>query len=260
MVSPGTRTGWIGYAGSSTMYLNNEVSGGNISLFTVGGGQVDMTGGTIVFNPTGPTIFQAGGVEYGRHSGAQFLWGKTSGNNGDVRGVDVDINGRIMVSTTNNAYTCMYLRRLADGEGNAYIQFLGSGTGILAHISQDTIAPAGVYATNFTVSAPSDYRLKDELGPVPDALERVMQLAPKHLRWKEGGDPFDGFIAHEVADVVPKAVRGMKDATYTADEAEMMGAEPGDIKPQQLSESALIPLLTAGLQELAQRVEALEAG
>ena len=46
------------------------------------------------------------------------------------------------------------------------------------------------------VTAPSDYRMKNELGPVVDALTRVMQLHPKHLEWDRRREPFDGFIAH----------------------------------------------------------------
>jgi hypothetical protein len=96
------------------------------------------------------------------------------------------------------------------------------------------------------------------LGPVVDALGRLLQLQPKHLSWKETGHEFDGFLAHEVAAVVPDAVTGAKDAVYDVDEAERMGVEPGTIKPQQLDQIPLIPLLTAALHELADRVTALE--
>jgi predicted flavoprotein YhiN len=71
-----------------------------------------------------------------------------------------------------------------------------------------------------------------------------------------GTDTVDGFIAHEVQEVVPEAVYGEKDAV-DAD---------GKIIPQSMDASKLIPLLTAAMQEqqaliqtLTARVEALEA-
>jgi len=54
-------------------------------------------------------------------------------------------------------------------------------------------------------------------------------------------------------------VSGKKDEVYTVEEADAFaGIEPGDPKIQQLDVSKLVPLLTAGLQELAERVTALE--
>ena len=58
----------------------------------------------------------------------------------------------------------------------------------------------------------------------------------------------DGFLAHEVANVVPEAVVGEKDAV----------SEDGKIVPQGIDEAKLVPLLTAAAQELIERVEKLE--
>ena len=58
----------------------------------------------------------------------------------------------------------------------------------------------------------------------------------------------DGFIAHEVDEVVPQAVDGEKDRMR----------DNGDIWPQGLDMSKLVPLLTASIQELSTKVTALE--
>ena len=86
-------------------------------------------------------------------------------------------------------------------------------------------------ATGVLYNETSDYRLKDELGPVVDPVERLMQLQPKHLRMKAEGVEFDGFLAHEVQAVVPEAVTGEKDA--------MAG---DDIAPQLLDHEEADPV------------------
>jgi hypothetical protein len=76
-----------------------------------------------------------------------------------------------------------------------------------------------------------------------------MQLAPRRIRWKTNGYEQDSFIAHEVAEVVPNAVTGEKDAV----------TPEGLIDPQQIAPTALIPLLVAAVQDLTARVAELEA-
>ena len=58
----------------------------------------------------------------------------------------------------------------------------------------------------------------------------------------------DGFLAHEVQEIVPEAVVGEKDAIN----------EDGSIKAQSMDAAKLVPLLTAALQEAVAKIEALE--
>lgn len=105
-------------------------------------------------------------------------------------------------------------------------------------------------ASATTFNTTSDYRLKNVLGDVPDALARLLALPVCRFEFKtEPGRPWDGFIAHELAEHEPNAVSGEKDAVF----------EDGSIAPQSVDYSKLVPLLVAALQELAARVEALEA-
>ena len=67
----------------------------------------------------------------------------------------------------------------------------------------------------------------------------------------------DGFIAHEVQEVVPEAVTGVKDEVRTEDGD--MGEKKGDPIMQNIDVSRIVPLLTAAVQELITRVETLEA-
>ena len=87
------------------------------------------------------------------------------------------------------------------------------------------------------------------------ALAKVSALKPVTYKWKSDGSDGQGFIAHELAEVVPDAVTGEKDAV------------DADGKPQYqgIDVSFLVATLTAAIQEqqaiitdLKARVEALE--
>jgi len=101
----------------------------------------------------------------------------------------------------------------------------------------------------FTTS--SDYRLKDGIVDKTDGIEKIKLLKPRKFYWKSNADKtlVDGFLAHEVSDVVPEAISGTKDAVD----------ENGDIIPQGIDQSNLVPLLTAALQEAITEIESLKA-
>ena len=100
--------------------------------------------------------------------------------------------------------------------------------------------------TSFNTS--SDYRLKENIVDLTGAINRVKELKPKRFNFKaDATETFDGFLAHEAAEVVPISVTGTKD--------EMDGSDP---VYQGMDSSKLVPLLTAAIKELEARVTALE--
>ena len=95
----------------------------------------------------------------------------------------------------------------------------------------------------------SDYRRKENDVEIADGIEKVKLLRP--IRFNYISDPntvCDGFFAHEVTPAVPTAVTGAKDAVDSE----------GEIDPQMLDVSKLVPLLTAALQEAISKLETLE--
>ena len=69
-------------------------------------------------------------------------------------------------------------------------------------------------ATAFTTS--SDYRLKENVVEMTGALDRVSQLKPSRFNFIADADKtVDGFLAHEVQEIVPEAITGEKDAMRT---------------------------------------------
>jgi hypothetical protein len=125
-----------------------------------------------------------------------------------------------------------------------FVQFRRSGT-IIGSISRN----GSNDAVNFNTS--SDYRLKDGIVDKTDGIEKIKLLKPRKFYWKTNTDKtlVDGFIAHEVSDIVPEVISGTKDAVD----------EDDNIIPQAIDQSKLVPLLTAALQEAITKIEALEA-
>jgi hypothetical protein len=67
--------------------------------------------------------------------------------------------------------------------------------------------------------------------------------------YNTSSDYVDGFLAHEVQDIVPEAITGEKDAVD----------DDGNPVYQGIDQSKLVPLLTAALQEAIAKIESLEA-
>jgi hypothetical protein len=92
----------------------------------------------------------------------------------------------------------------------------------------------------------SDYRLKNSIAPMTGALDKVALLKPCTYKWNIDGADGQGFIAHELGEVVPDCTSGEKDA-FNKD---------GSIKPQGVDPSKLVATLTAAIQELKALVDA----
>ena len=108
----------------------------------------------------------------------------------------------------------------------------------------------GMNQYGVTYSTSSDYRLKRNIVPIADSIDRIKKLKPSRFNWDDGPDDYvvDGFIAHEVADVIPEAITGEKD-DVDKDNAPIY---------QSIDQSKIVPLLTAALQEAVAKIEALE--
>ena len=107
----------------------------------------------------------------------------------------------------------------------------------------------------------SDYRLKENVVDLTDAITRLKTLKPKRFNFKsEPSITMDGFLAHEVT-AVPEAVEGEKDGIITQEmiDAGTLEGKVGDPIYQGIDQSKLVPLLVAAVKELITKVETLEA-
>jgi hypothetical protein len=102
-------------------------------------------------------------------------------------------------------------------------------------------------ATSYGTS--SDYRLKNTIAPMTGALDKVALLKPCTYIWNADDSQSQGFIAHELQEVVPECVTGEKDAV-DAD---------GNPQYQGIDTSFLVATLTAAIQELNAKFEEYKA-
>jgi hypothetical protein len=165
-----------------------------------------------------------------------FTQAMTLNTAGDLLVGDTSTPTAARIVSKNVIGTYCYLSNAANQSGGFYhIQFYASGTGIVGNITSTT--------TSTTYGTSSDYRLKENVQPIQNALSRVSLLKPSTYNWTVDGSDGEGFIAHELQEVVPQAVSGEKDGD------EMQGVDYGK----------LTPLLAAAIQELHAEIESLKA-
>jgi hypothetical protein len=175
----------------------------------------------------------------------------------------------------------VYIVNQSTSGNNLFTQFAteaGAGT-VRGSITYNRAGGLTVYNTT------SDYRAKIVKGAVENALGKVALLKPCTGRMNGASEDIDFFVAHELQEVIPSAVTGEKDATkeeeYQVSPAipAVLDEEGNEVTPaveavmgtrtvpvyQMVDKSALIPLLTAAIQEqqaliinLTSRLEALE--
>jgi hypothetical protein len=178
--------------------------------------------------------------------------------------------GRLLLNTTTSTGQALKVVGFASN-GAVGVQVGGNGEGGIDFYNQSAGYVASIVVNSSTVSygTGSDYRLKDNIAPMTGALEKVAQLKPSTWSWKSTGEASQGFIAHELQEIVPDCVTGEKDAVQTIDELDADGNVIGTKevpKYQGIDTSFLVATLTAAIQEqqaiitdLKARIETLEA-
>tara|TARA_R110000824_G_scaffold28801_3_gene96438 strand:+ start:79 stop:1062 length:984 start_codon:yes stop_codon:yes gene_type:complete len=222
---PSGATNGVSYGGS---YSTNPINGSRIFIGAAGGAGQQ---GLITFNTKNLNDDSTQPAERMRIDSAGRI---------QVNGTTVVDVARISVSFNG-----------ADSTGIGIIATSASG-GTLMKYQNNAGTQVGAITTNAsttTYGTTSDYRLKEDIAPMTGALAKVALLKPVTYKWKSTGSVDQGFIAHELAEVVPECVVGEKDA---------VDAE-GNPAYQGIDTSFLVATLTAALQEQQAIIEQLQA-
>ena len=197
---------------------------------------------TTSFAPSGGVV----GATFVTSSGTPaFVSQMASGLNAGVGARFGGSNGNAYGSTSIEATTSNYgaAIKIITGVYSASqqaIQFTSNTTSV-GSITCTTSATA--YNTS------SDYRLKENVVALESSINRVKALNPCRFNFiTEPEKTVDGFIAHEVQEVIPEAVVGKKDELDY----------DGSPKYQGIDQSKIVPLLTAALKEAISKIEELE--
>ena len=168
--------------------------------------------------------------------------GNSSGNHARLNFQDANSGANVMIYQNQTVGNNAVFHRFEHNEG------------VVGDISQD--------GSNMHYGGTSDYRRKQDDVAIDNGITKVKQLRPIRFKWKDDTSRVvDGFLAHEVASVVPEAVKGEKDAVVTQAmvdagiyEEDRLGKEV----LQQFDPGKLIPVLTAALKEPITKIETLE--
>ena len=166
-------------------------------------------------------------------------------------------NARISIQT--DASVGIAFNNINTGAGAEAVAFENGG------VQVGNIVVSGS-TTSYNTS--SDYRLKENVQEMTGAIERISKLEPKRFNFIENPDvTLDGFLAHEVQDIIPEAVNGEKDGTQELEEFEL--DENGQViedpiivtkpKYQSIDQSKLVPLLVGAVKELIAEVNELKS-
>jgi hypothetical protein len=205
---------------SGNIFATN--SSGNLVLGNAASGDIYLGGGN---SNTSNIILQTGSSERMRiTSGGEVLIGRTNdyGSLGFKFQVDFSglTTGILVTSDATASKTALTMRDKNTSAVAGTITFDGS---------------SAQYNTS------SDYRLKENVVEMTGALDRVSQLKPSRFNFIADADTtVDGFLAHEVQDIVPEAISGEKDAVD----------EEGNPEYQGIDQSKLVPLLVGAIKEL----------
>jgi len=180
-------------------------------------------------------VLKTSGAERMRIDGSgNLLVGKSSVSTTTV-GAELQANGTVISTRSGSTNATSTFEVYSTGAG-AFRFFVGmDGT---------------IGATNTSISAISDIRLKENVRDLDAGLDTILALKPRRFDWKEGKgknvkDDM-GFIAQEVEDVLPALIGGWKAGE----------GEPDDLKSVKAGD--LIPVLVKAIQELTARVAQLE--
>jgi hypothetical protein len=260
------------------LILNRETSDGSIAEFrkdNTAVGSIGSEGGDLVVGTgnVGMRFFDAFNAIIPRISGgggndASIDIGLVSGGN-NFRFKDLYLSGTINLGTkitaTGVTTTANAWKSTSNSTSSSKHMLFANPNGNVGDIRTNGSATA--YITS------SDYRLKENVVAMSGATERLKQLKPSRFNFIADADTtVDGFLAHEVQDIVPEAIAGEKDAMVD-EEYEVTPAvydDDGNVVTeavmgtrsvpdyQGIDQSKLVPLLVATIQELEARITQLE--
>jgi len=216
-------------------------------------GTADTVGATLRITSTGVCsagmAVNATGLFFAADTGG-FVWKTGAQNLPTTTGTErmrMDSSGNLLMSTARSSArgivdiptvggsssVCLGISRGGDAGTMVNFYSTNSSTTVIGSIGNSS-------NTNTTYNTSSDYRLKENIVPMVGALDAVSALKPVTWKWKSNGVDGQGFIAHELAEVVPDCVTGEKDAV-DAD---------GNPVYQGVDTSYLVATLTKAIQEL----------
>ena len=139
---------------------------------------------------------------------------ESADNGATTSRMQIDYSGNVLIDCTATPSASVHgWMKLAGGGG--YVKSAVGGSGGYTHYqfinTNGAVGQIYTSGSSTTYATSSDYRLKENVTPMSGATAQTKLLKPCNFDWIVGGNT-NGFLAHELAEVVPEAVTGTKDA------------------------------------------------
>jgi len=224
--------------GGGSVIIRGGGAQGNSSTNSYGG-HVKIYGGELLGGGTGAgeIFFYTNNTEAMKITSAGAI---NSAGTINIGNASTSSNGMILY---NSGQIYSYANGTSSSHQVRFYRNVDSSGALVGSISTD--------GSNTAYNTSSDYRLKENVKPITDGILRLMKLKPSRFNFLINKDEtLDGFIAHEVQDIIPNAVTGKKDAVD----------EEGKPEYQGIDHSKIVPLLVASVQELKSEIDTLKGG
>ena len=247
------------YYTGSAWYPFLETNGGGI--FQTGNSFVGLsaTGSIEIQSDAAPVHidFKRSSVDYdcriSQSNDTNYDFVIETGGNGNIKTTfTAKGNGSIILGDANAAITSL---GVVNGRGFASRSgYSGTNQGNVVNI-QWTGSASKIWidaVDQGTITVTSDYRVKKNITTqTASGIDKIKQLRPVNYEYADNDDfsfkadgvAREGFIAHEVAEVIPSGCEGAKDAANQV---------------QSLKVDAIVSVLTKALQEAVAKIETLE--
>lgn len=206
--------------------------------------------------------------------GSRFFTGVDGANNFWMGNNQGTAPGNLSVGyQTNGSGTVTAVSMLTQGVNRVYVSSNGN-VGIATTAPSYTLHVNGSVAGTSAYNNLSDARLKKNIGEIAGGLAIVEKLRGVRFRWRKPDErsigkaldlPVDapqvGFVAQEVAAVLPEAVTSAKDGTLSMAETRVVPVLVEAVKEQQAEIGGLtaaVHRLLAANEALKQRVDELD--
>ena len=251
--------GDVSIGGGTLAHLGLAGTGGG-SLLSIGGddAQIRMANQVIHADNTGYTTFYLRNNYGATHAGAHLRLdsGYITMNVGTsftetvkVEAAQTTVTGRFDV---NQNAASNFIAKFDQNSSTGYGLAVDSMSSHLVfwYKNGSNLGAVSESGGNVVYGGTSDYRLKENVKYDFDATTELKKLKPIEFNFTAFADSKqNGFLAHELQEVVPKAVVGEKDAVD----------DEGSPIYQNVDPAKLVPLLVKTIQELEARIAALEA-
>lgn len=231
-------------------------------LHLVGGSDATIGGGGYLTLGTtnGANVAIDNNEIMARNNGAAAALGiNADGGNVHIIGTGI---GDVGIGTNSPSARLEIVGSLKVDTNTLYVNDVTNRVGIGTTSPTEALHVVGDACVTGTVGACSDRRYKTDIEPINDALSLIERLRGVHFNWRRdeypdykfSEKPQIGFIAQEIADIIPEVVTQGDDGYYWVDYGRLTPVIVEAIKVQ----ARLINEKEEELKEVRQRLERLE--